>query len=104
MANQHLGKLIKELFDKVADIRTNSPAGVFGTTSRQSMLSDLVKSVGELGKAVQGGEPYEVIIKKHEEMAMQVDSAGITGLITESEIAGYYELVDAIWAAIEKEN
>jgi hypothetical protein len=43
-------------------------------------------------------------MEAYEAVAADIDTAGITGLISESEITEYYALIDDIWAAIEKEK
>jgi hypothetical protein len=96
--------LTRELFDKVQGIKLNDPAAIFGTTSGESILQSLRKSVAELGTAIAEKKPYEEIMKAYEAMAANMDTAGVTGLISEAELTDYYSLADKIWAAIEHEK
>jgi hypothetical protein len=97
-------QICKQLFDKVSSIKLNDAAAIFGTTSKESMLQSLRKGVAELGAALAGGKSYDEIMELYETMASAIDTAGVTGLISEAEMTGYYKLVDDLWAAIEKEN
>lgn len=95
-------QLTSELFDKTTKIKLNSPAGVFGTTSGQSLLQNLQKSIADLSKSVSSDESYEVIMQKYELVASSIDTAAVTGMIAESEASDYYKLIDDIWAQIEQ--
>jgi hypothetical protein len=103
MAREKASELTKQLFEKVAGIKLNDAAAIFGTTSKESMLQELRKNVAELGAAISAKKPYDQIMKLYESMAGSVDTAGVTGLISEEEIIEYYSLIDKLWIAIEKE-
>lgn len=105
MAKKSARELNKELFDKVASIRLHQDiAAIYGTTSRESMLQELRKHVAQLGEALASNQSYEHIMECYEAVVGSIDSAGVTGLISETEISDYYSLVDNLWAAIEKEQ
>lgn len=104
MAKQTSQELTKQLFDKVSNIKFNDAAAIFGTTSKESMLQTLRKAVAELSVALAEKMPYEQIMARYEEAVAAIDTAGVTGLISEAEITDYYKLTDNIWAAIEKER
>ena len=97
-------ELVTELFEKIGEIKLNQPAGIFGATSGQSVLQDLMKSVTDLIQALGDSAEYEVVMQKYEVLVSSIDTAGITGLISEAEMADYYKLVDDIWATIESEK
>ncbi|MDQ3065215.1 MAG: hypothetical protein M3Q36_03005 [bacterium] len=97
-------ELVGQLFEKVASIKLNDSAAIFGTTSRESMLQSLRKSIAELGSAISAKKTYDDIMKKYEDAVSNIDTAGVTGLISESELTDYYALVDDIWAAIERQK
>ena len=97
-------ELNKELFDKITGIKLNDAAAIFGTTSKESMLQQLRKDIVQLSEELAKQQSNEQIMARHEEVAAGIDAAGVTGLISEAEIAGYYKLTDDIWAAIEREN
>ncbi len=104
MAKKSATELNRELFDKIGKIKLNDAAAIFGTTSKESMLQGLRKSVVELGEVLAKNRPYDEIMERYEKMAGGIDAAGLTGLISESEMAAYYKLIDDLWAAIEKEK
>jgi hypothetical protein len=104
MAKKTTEELVRELFEKVQSIKLNDAAAIFGTTSRESMLQDLRKHVAELGSELAAKKPYESIMQSYEKVAGDIDTAAVTGLISESEVTDYYALVDKLWAAIEKEK
>lgn len=96
-------ELTTKLFKKVNKIRLNEAAGIFGTTSEQSILQDLQRALGKFSQSLNAGHSYQAVIKDYEALAASLDTAGITGLISEDEVSGYYELLDGIWAALERE-
>jgi hypothetical protein len=96
--------LTGELFKKVAAIKLNDTAIFGGTSSRDFTLQALRKSVAELSAALGSKKMYDEIMQRYEEMVAAIDTAGITGLISETELGDYYKLVDQIWEAIEQEN
>jgi hypothetical protein len=104
MAREKASELTKQLFEKVAGIKLNDAAAIFGTTSKESMLQELRKNVAELSSAITAKKSYDQIMKHYEAMAANVDTAGVTGLISEDEMTGYYSLIDKLWIAIEKEK
>ncbi len=104
MAYAAAHELNKKLFSKVGAIKLNDAAAIFGTTSRESMLQSLRGSVAELGTVLADKEPYQQIMEKYEAVVAAIDAAGLTGLISEAEMADYYALIDDIWAAIEADK
>lgn len=102
MATSH--ELTAQLLKNINDIRLNEAAGVFGTTSSQSILHELQQAIARFSESLQAGKDYGLLMKDYESLAASLDTAGITGLISESEITGYYELLDDIWAALEREK
>jgi hypothetical protein len=101
---QSAEELVRLLHQKVQDIKLNDAAAIFGTTSKESMLQNLRKSVAELGSTVSMKKPYDEVMKDYEKSVGEIDAAGITGLISETELADYYTLIDSIWVAIEREK
>lgn len=98
-------ELIHELLQKISTINLNDASTILGGTSTAgSTLNELRSSASALQEAVAEGQPYETVMKHYEVLAGAVDTAGITGLISETEMTEYYTLIDAIWAAIEKEK
>lgn len=104
MDNQTANDLTHELFRRVQSIKLGDPAGIFGTTSNQSMLQDLKKAVGELGVALTTSQSHEVVAQKFDALSASIDTASVTGVIGKSELEDYYKLMDSLWAAIEREN
>jgi hypothetical protein len=96
--------LTQELFGKVGKIKLNDAAAIFGTTSGETNLQNLRKAVAELTAALANNAAYDETIQRYEATVAAVDTAGLTSLISEQEIIGYYKLTDDIWAAIEKEK
>lgn len=96
--------LTQKLFDKVQAIRLNDAAAIFGTTSHESMLQNLRKSVVNLRAAIGAHKSYDETMKVYEKTVSAIDTAAITGLISETELPGYYTLIDSIWVAIEHEK
>ncbi len=102
---QSSGELNRQLFDKVSAIRLHQDiAAIYGTTSRESTLQELRKHVAQLGEALGSEKPYEQVMQCYEAVVASVDTASVTGLISETEVPAYYSLVDNLWAAIEKEK
>lgn len=93
-----------ELLKKLSSIKLNDASSILGSTSNQATLNELLRAVAELGDSLKSARPYEDIMAKYEQVAAGVDTAGITGLISESEIQDYYKIVDDIWSAVEKER
>lgn len=99
-----LQEFTSELFNKVQSIKLNDAAAIFGTSSKESMLQDLRKAVVEFAESIKSDAGYEQLIAKHEAIAAAIDTAGLTGLISEAELPAYYKIVDDIWVQLEKEN
>jgi len=97
-------ELTNELFEMVQDIKLNDVTAIFGTTSNESILQTLRKSVVEFAANLSSKATYDEVMHHYEALVASIDTAGITGLISEDELSGYYKLVDDIWAALEKEN
>lgn len=104
MSKDNSATLTKELFESLSKIRLTLVSGVAGTTSKQVMLQDLQKKVAQLGASISAEEEYEEIMKRYDEMISALDTAGITGIISQDEMHDYYKKVDNIWSAIEKDN
>lgn len=104
MTKKSATELVRELFDKISSIKLNDAAAIFGTTSKESMLQELRKSVANLGTVVAEKKPYDEVMQAYEAVAGNIDTAGVTGLISEAELMDYYALIDNIWAAIEREK
>lgn len=96
--------LTKQLFDKVSNLKLNEAAGIFGSTNKQNILDKLRSSVVDLSKSIEQDESYDLIMKKYEVLAGFVDTATVSGIISEEEATDYYKLVDDIWIALEKIN
>ncbi len=104
MTKKFAAEINRKLFDKVAKIKLNDAAGIFGTTSKESMLQTLRKSTADLGVRLIEKQSYDDIMQAYEALASSIDSAGLTGLISEAELVDYYALIDKLWAAIEQEK
>lgn len=104
MTKQTALTISKELFDKAAKIKLNNAAAIFGTTSHESLLQNMRKHIAELSAALTAKKPYTEVMQAYEAVAADVDSAGLTGLISEAELPEYYALIDKLWGAIEKEK
>ena len=95
-------EIARRLAEKTHKLNSGGqPLAWSGAGNFESQLHELRKSAAELVQAIGAGKPYQEIMHKHEALAGQIDAAGLTGLIGESEIAEYYALVDEVWAAIE---
>lgn len=97
-------ELTAELFEKINKIRLNEAAGIFGTTSDQTVLQELRGAMAQFSKTLNTTSDYETTMKDYEALAAGLDTAGITGLISEPEMIVYYELLDNLWAALEHEK
>lgn len=104
MSQNSTRDLLKQLFTRTSAIKLNQPAGVFGTTSNQKTLQDLNKYIAELSQLVVSKASYQEIMEAYEKVMSGLDTAGITGLISESEMPEYYKLADDIWKSIEKDD
>ncbi len=104
MKKRSSSELAKELFEKIHAIRLNDAAAIFGTSAKESMLQGLRKNAAELGAALGSKKPYETVMKHYEAVASEIDTAGVTGLISDAELPDYYKIIDDLWAAIEREN
>lgn len=97
-------ELNKELYKKVDAIKVNDASAIFGTTSQEDLLVMLKSKIIELSEAIIKSQPYDKVMDCYEQVVSNLDTAAVTGLISESEMAEYYKIVDDIWAAIEQEN
>lgn len=98
-------ELIHELMQKISAIKLNNASTILGGVSTAgTTLNELRSSAAALQEAVTEKQSYEIIMGKYEMLVGVVDTAGVTGLISETEMAEYYAIVDNIWAAIEKEK
>jgi hypothetical protein len=104
MTKQSSLEIAQNLVEQVKSIKLTNATGVLGTTQKQTLLENLLKSTAELAVAIGQNKEYEEIMKKYEIAVTAVDSAGLMGLISQDELADYYKLTDKLWATIEKEN
>ena len=104
MTKKSTQELTGELIAKVQKMKLNDAAAIFGTTSKELILQDLHRAVGEFADARHKKVDYDTLMHRYETVAAQIDAAGISGLISEAELPAYYTLVDDIWEALETEN
>ena len=105
MAKTSAIEIAKVLGDKIHGINLMTPDWLArGTSADEAQLLSLRKSIALLVEALATKKSYKEIMKAYEELAGAIDTAGITGLISETELTEYYALVDKLWAAIEKEK
>lgn len=97
-------ELANNLMQKIGTIKLNDASSILGGSSGQQVLNNLRGSAAALQQVLAEGSPYDERMEKYESLAGDVDTAGVTGLISESEMAEYYTLIDNIWAAIEREK
>lgn len=97
-------ELTNDLMQKIGTIKLNDATAILGGSSGQQMLNNLRGSAAALQTVLAEESPYEEVMEKYEALAGDIDTAGVTGLISESEMAEYYTLIDNIWAAIEREK
>ncbi len=97
-------ELTNQLLTKLNDIKLNKPAALFGNSPDQSVLNDLKKKIIELEQALKKQVEYDEVINLYEVAVASLDTAGITGLISEAEIPEFYKITDDIWVSIEKEK
>lgn len=97
-------ELTNQLLNKISKIKLNDAATILGGSSEGAILNDLRSGAVELQGSLNGDSSYDEIMKSYEALAGAVDTAGVTGLISEAEMADYYTLVDNIWTAIEREK
>ncbi len=97
-------ELTSQLLENIGRIKLNDATTILGGSSSTTILNDLRIAAGELQQSLNNGSSYELIMELYEKLAGAVDTAGVTGLISETELTSYYELIDSIWAAIEKEK
>lgn len=97
-------ELTNDLMQKIGTIKLNDASSILGGSSGQQMLNSLRGAAADLQQSLADESSYEEIMEKYESLAGDIDTAGVTGLISESEMAEYYTLVDNIWAAIEREK
>jgi hypothetical protein len=100
---QSAAAITRTLFETASNIKPDGAAGIFGTTSHEANRQALVKAIADLGTVFAGDATYDEVMARYEAVVACVDTAGLTGLISESEITNYYKRTDQIWAAIEKE-
>lgn len=96
-------KKVKKLFDKLTKTTLIEPTGIFGSTSNQSVLHELISSVTRLKTSLDNGESHQDNLLKFNEVVQHIDTARIMGLISEKEIEEYSQLLDEISAMIETE-
>ncbi len=97
-------ELSQQLAEKIHDIRIDESAGIFGTTNNEKMLLGLRKKAAELHSLISAGKDYGATMQQYEQVVADIDAAGLTGLISNDELTGYYTLIDELWAAIEPGN
>ena len=98
-------EVAKELAEKAHKLHSGSEITAWsGTSDKEAQLHKLRKTAAETVAAIGTEQPYTQIMKKHEELAAQIDSAGLTGLISENDLKEYYDLLDKLWASIEREK
>jgi|GEM_PF-2113519 len=97
-------ELTAELITQVQKMKVKDAAAIFGTTTNELIIQDLHRAVGEFADALHKNADYTQLMQKYESVVGQIDTAGITGLISESELPVYYTLVDNIWEALEQEK